>query len=179
MWSKRRVGVRWIAWLGLLARDCDPHDLSITSSNHRDGDTAVETLWQITIDDPESTGSHRTKGLLPNASSAAYAGGDRLVYAHCDFRRRHNWLGVIRDGPFLPQRLSHQLFNRRSRRVITGYGKSKAQRYYREITEIAFHGPNEKELSYRWRERVWIEVNVFSKCNARHQSGQRLAGAIG
>jgi hypothetical protein len=39
--------------------------------------------------------------------------------------------------------------------------------------------PNEKELSYRWRERVWIEVNVFSKYNARHQSGQRLAAAIG
>jgi hypothetical protein len=38
---------------------------------------------------------------------------------------------------------------------------------------------NETELSYRWRERAWIGMEVFSNLIARRQSGQRLTAAIG
>jgi hypothetical protein len=37
---------------------------------------------------------------------------------------------------------------------------------------------NEKELSDRWWERAWIEMNVFIIL-AEHRSGQRFAAAIG
>jgi hypothetical protein len=42
-----------------------------------------------------------------------------------------------------------------------------------------FVPPNENKLSHRWRERVWIATEVFSQNEAGHQSGQRLAAAIG
>ncbi len=109
--AQERSGVRSIAWLGLLRRG-DRNNLSIRSSNHRDGNTAEESLWQITINNPVLAGSNRTKGLLPEAVATIYAGGNRLVYAHCDFSARNYRFVVICDGRFLLQGFCNELFNR-------------------------------------------------------------------
>jgi hypothetical protein len=42
-----------------------------------------------------------------------------------------------------------------------------------------FHRPNEKELSYRWRERGRIATGGVFIISCEERSGQRLAAAIG
>jgi len=44
---------------------------------------------------------------------------------------------------------------------------------------VRFIGPNETELSHRWRRRAWQNRELFHKIKRGHYNGQRLAAAIG
>jgi hypothetical protein len=60
-----------------------------------------------------------------------------------------------------------------NKRVAHALSRNASNIYERRIR------PNENELSYRWRERAWIALDVFSYSEAGRRCGQRLAAAIG